>query len=215
MSADTLVNYELVAEVLQSIRNHPQHHDQSSWVGVKGSSLDQVEKFTIRHKTIEGVDFLLAEGSCETSACIAGWTLLHQGFRAEKPWNGHSSKPEAFYQRFVSSDGESSATTFDIGPEAALQLGIHEEDYDQVFMDMDNKRAVAQLMFLYEKGRLPSLLVYDGDDQLVEEFDSCDDMDFYDRYVFEDQESDDFRDQWYDRFLEAFPYQPEKEPFSE
>lgn len=210
MSVD-LVNYDLIHEVLQSIRNHPQHHDQSSWIGVKGSSLDQVENFTIRHKTIEGVDFLLAEGSCETSACIAGWALLHQGFRADRPWIGHSSKPEALYQNFVNED--TLVKSFDIGSEAALQLGIAGEAYDQVFMDMDNKRAVAQLMFLYEKGRLPSLVAYD-DGEEVEDFQPADDMDFYDRYVFEGQESDDFRDEWYARFEEVFPYVPEKEPFS-
>lgn len=207
------VNYPLIADVLQSIRNHPQHHDQTSWVGVKGASRNEVEGFAIKHQTIERVDILLAEGSCKTSACIAGWALLHQGFNAENPWKGNAQEPEAFYQKFRSADGETIIKSFDIGPEAALLLGIHDESYDQVFMDMNNKRAVAQLMFLYEKGRLPVVVAYD-DGEEVEDFRPADDMDFYDRYVFEDQESDDFEEEWYARFEEAFPYVPEKEPFN-
>lgn len=204
------VNYPLIADVLQSIRNNPKHHDQTSWVGAKADTKAEINQFVISHKVIKGQDFLVAEGSCETSACIAGWALLLEGYEAFSPGDvRYAPRLDTYYEKFSSPEGPI-VDSFSVSEEAAYLLRIH-EGADQIFMDMDNKRAVAQLMFVFEKGRLPQLDVYDEEDELVEDFDPSDDMECYDRYVFNGQESDEFRDEWYARFEETFPYNPPPE----
>ena len=201
------VNYPLIADVLQSIRNNPKHHDQTAWVGAKANTNAEINQFVISHKVIKGQDLLVAEGSCETSACIAGWALLLEGYDAFSPVDvQHARRADTYYEKFSSPEGPI-VDRFSVSGEAAYLLRIH-EGADQIFMDMDNKRAVAQLMFVFEKGRLPELDVYDEEDEFVADFDPSYDMECYDRYVFNGQESDEFRDEWYARFEETFPYSP-------
>lgn len=204
------VNYPLIADVLQSIRNNPKHHDQTTWVGAEANTKAEINQFVISHKVVKGQDLLVAEGSCNTSACIAGWALLLEGYEAFAPRDvDYSQRADTFYEKFSTPSG-STVDCFSVSEEAAFLLRIY-EGADQIFMDMDNKRAVAQLMFVFEKGRLPELEAFDEEGDLAEDFDPSDDMECYDRYVFNGQESDEFRDEWYARFEETFPYTPPPE----
>lgn len=197
------VNYSLIAEVLQSIRNNPEHHDQSTWIGVRADTKEDLDQFVISHKSLNRQDLLVAEGSCRTSACIAGWTLLLEGYKAHDPYSSSGYGNDTYYEEFSAPKGHI-VDVFSIVEEAAHLLGIG-EGADQIFMDMDSKRAVAQLMFVYEKGRLPEVKAYDDENEPVEDFDPAEDMDHYDRYVFDGQESEEFCDEWYARFWKTFP----------
>lgn len=144
------INYPLIEVVLQSIRNHPDKHEQAVWVGAKAEKKEEAEGFLIQHQTIGKDEFLVATGSCKTAACIAGWTLLHQGFVAQANRDALSGNEENQVWYSALSNGEDSE--FDpenIAPRAAEELGILDEECDQIFLDLNNQRAVAQLMFLY------------------------------------------------------------------
>ena len=207
-------NYPLIAEVLRSLRDHPDHHDQSSWVGITASKPEDLQKFTIKHEIVNGKDFLVSEGSCQTSACIAGWTLLHEGFKVSDPHGVGIGGNRTIFRGFTSPEGDS-YDLYSVGDLAAERLGplSWQNDFSQLFMDMEEDRAISQLMYLYDHGRLPKMEVYDeyGNPYTEEEFNPDEDMDMDARFVFAGMESDEFVSVQMKRFREAFPYVPPKE----
>lgn len=203
-------NYPLIAEVLQAIRNHPERHNQESWVALKTPEGKKREEFALNHLTIKGEELIVAEGSCQTSACIAGWALLYEGFEASDPFpNGMADNIS--YMRMTSPEGEG-FPSYEVATIAAHVLGIpQDQNADQLFMDMEEDRAVAQLMYFYDNGRLPELEVYEGE-FLLEDFDPSNDMDIsWCRFEFDGVASDEFVSAQKKRFEELFPYSPQEE----
>lgn len=205
------VNYELLHKVLQSVRNHPEHHDQSSWVGVVAPTPGEASKFTFSSVRIGMSDLIVAEGSCETSACLAGWTLLHSSFVAR---DGRSFDTQVRFDAFSAPSGDS--VSFEsVGEEAASLLGISNMRWGQVFFDYVNNRAIAQMMFLYVRGHLPEPVVTEVDEETGETSDP--DLSEWEDEVIMDSEyllldgmdHEQFAREWYERFLDFFV--PEKE----
>ena len=209
MSVD-LVNYDLIHEVLQSIRNNPEKHDQDSWVAVKGQDIEDAQGFIVNHVRIGLDDFFVATGSCNTTACIAGWALLHSEYVAA---DANILGTTGRYDALRDADGNSYYYS-EVGELAARRLGIENERYEQLFMDFINKRAIAQLMFLYEKGRLPDPTVTElneetgeGEDADLSKWDAEEIMDA-DHLLLEGMHDEEFAREWYARFEAAFA--PEK-----
>lgn len=202
------INYPLLRSVLQSIRNNPKAHNQGSWVGVKGEEPESFEKFVISHARIGQEEFVVATGSCQTTACIAGWTLLHSEYKADDIYKVSSLNNVASYDSLVDPEGRL-VINDDIGRAAARHLGIFELAYDQVFMDMVDNRAVAQMMFLHDKGRLPVPVAVDLDDDgerseyTLEDTEPNDLMDFT-HLELDGQDNEEFTRVWYARFEQEF-----------
>jgi hypothetical protein len=169
------INKELIGKILQSIQNHPREHRQTSWFG--WSHLNSGDQ-----KDIE--DF---EKDCGTTACIAGWALLHEGYKFEKS--------EISASIIVTSpSGEVSSDV--LVPSAAEELIVNGADDDgsldlyNVFYDLSEDRALAKFMFLYENERLPIESEDDDGDRFLET-------------LFED----DFTETWTEKINETFPPQ--------
>lgn len=84
------INIPLAVKVLRSILTHPEEHDQSSWLevvdfseapevdgGITSDTDEDGRTTESRTVTIKG----MLEGSCGTSACVAGWAALHEGWQ--------------------------------------------------------------------------------------------------------------------------------------
>lgn len=161
------MNKKLIAKVIQSIVDQPEKHEQESWVRVAAPHdtfgevvIDPEVKLTLKGE-VPISNLLALEGSCETTACIAGWTLLHEGYvtdASDLPTYGNVR-----VNRILSPHGDK-FTFEDIGLEAANRLGLWDQPFGQLFYDMNEESALAQLMFLYENERLPEIEVMCDED---------------------------------------------------
>lgn len=205
------VNIELVGQVLQSIRNNPKAHDQSIWVGAMTAGYKEADKFVIQNTRISMEDLLVATGSCQTTACIAGWALLHNEFVATEC---RSISANVQYSHLMDPDGDRYAYS-EVGVKAAEYLGIDKMPYGQLFNDYVDERAIAQLMYLYVNGELPSAIATDQDedgevvDYTVDEIEPEEIMEF-DYLLLAGMHEEDFTREWYKRFEEAFTPMPQK-----
>src|SRR5699024_2084761 len=82
------LNTPLAEKVLRSILTHPDEHDQNSWFDVVDFETVPESEGTIEREEFDGevtetrvitVKGML-EGSCGTTACVAGWAALHDGW---------------------------------------------------------------------------------------------------------------------------------------
>lgn len=140
-------NKELIGKVLRSIAEHPALHEQAEWIGDEGIKGEAVE--------FDLDDF---ENECGTTACIAGWALLHEGytFRFEAKEDGEWGPYTDLHA--VKGDEEPIGTrTF---PDVASQL-MGGDDYltasrfFDLFFTNGNEEAIAELMYAYENGEPP------------------------------------------------------------
>lgn len=150
------VNTELIGKVLQSIQDHPFEHVQNYWLDwtrVSGGSVFGLED--LKH-------------DCGTAACAAGWTLLHEGYQFRvipydemDPIRPH--RIQALKDGKVLPEGSI--------PETAAERISDDSDIDfhQLFYDLNEERAKAQLMFLYENGHLPEMTDWSGDELSVDD----------------------------------------------
>lgn len=141
---------ELIRNVLQSIRDNPQEHNQRFW-------FDELDGGITEDRTLTAQDF--ADGNaCGTTACIAGWITLHDGW-SYKVIKGEDSYGPLISHTLVKGDEFRDPDEAPYIAEAALGLERDDEDFDlnlgQIFYDLDNKRAIAQLMYYYKNGELP------------------------------------------------------------
>lgn len=144
------VNKELLGKVLQSIADHPGEHNQESWIGLPGEGEEEGEfSFTLD-------DF---QNECGTSACVAGWTLLHEGFQfdIDIQWD-----EEFQYHHAVSRAvrGELELSEREYPRVAAKALGDPEYLYSrwgEIFHDMHRDQVIARLMYAYTTGEFAHL----------------------------------------------------------
>ena len=201
------MNKKLLAKVIQSIVDQPEKHEQESWVRVAAPHdtfgevvIDPEVKLTLKGE-VPISNLLALEGSCETTACIAGWTLLHEGYATD------ASDLPAYgvvrVNQILSPDGDKFSFE-DIGLEAANRLGLWDQPFGQLFYDMNEESALAQLMFLYENERLPEI-----ENTYTDDFEP-DDMQDYDREDLrvEGESFETFTSTWLAVLHEKFPPSP-------
>ena len=182
MSANT----ELAGKILQSIADHPEEHKQASWIA---TDIIQAEG---------DFEFSLAEfeNDCGTTACIAGWALLHEGytFKIDSSWD---EKYEEYDTVTCALKEGRMVMDHDYGRVASKALANNDQNLAEairpLFHDMNEEFAIAKLTHLYFLGRLPEFTfsVSGGD-----------------RY--EGLRKQKFVDKWYGQWIEAFPPSKEK-----
>lgn len=195
------MNKKLIAKVIQSIQNQPEKHDQNSWVRIDSDDRTLLHGLTPQ---VPITNLLELEGACETSACIAGWALLHEGYMANVPGYDHYGSVRIITVFDQDGNGFSSDG---VGKEAAELLGIQDLSYGQLFYDMHEDGALAQLVYLHENGDLPEIeyVGEEGYDFLPE------DIQDYDRddLRFDGMVSENFINTWLAVANEKFPPAPQ------
>lgn len=142
-------NKELIGKVLQSIFDHPDEHDQEAWIRTEDVLGEGDFTFDLS-------DF---EKDCGTSCCIAGWAVLHEGFKfhISSEWDEQELETDT---EVVAVKGSKSLRQSEIPNFASDSLAGEDPDLrtrvHDVFFAMDNDLAIAELMCLYETGNLPS-----------------------------------------------------------
>lgn len=176
------INAALIGRVLQSIADHPEEHDQNRWIQSAGSLSEVGNELGLE-------DF---ESGCGTSACIAGWTVLHAGWKYQmaeeeyQEWDGQTVKLKEVVLVKAGEREDTSRT-----PKLALEaLGdpYNKSDIASVFYDFNDERAIAKLMFFYENGRAPKQRDVRGEEYSIEGF-----------------APEIFADLWYAKWEKAFP----------
>lgn len=174
-------NTALVGKILQSIADHPEEHDQSHWV--RTYDLPVADKGGECSLTL--ADF---EEGCGTAACVAGWTLLHDGWKFQFDVLP-GSDPEVV-QRAVKGDKELCDWEYSFTA-ASLLAGEDFELRDEIrhlFQDMSRERVIAKLAFVYFNGYYPTWgLTLSGDRR----FEGLKEYDFINKWHGE----------WYDHFI--------------
>jgi hypothetical protein len=188
------LNYPLIAEILQAIQDQPDKHDQDTWMTVSHETLVQMsnEGFTVEL----GLDSLLVpDDVCGTSACIAGWAVMLSGYKAISK-GGRTIRDFRSPEGFFFDD-------YSIAAEAGKLIGLDKDGIEQIFHDYTDDEAKAQLMFLYEKGRIPKITVDSPFGTAIHDTVEFEDYDLY----IEGQPQADFTEEWFQRLNNTFPPQ--------
>lgn len=173
-------NTELAGKILQSIADHPDEHAQAVWVG---SVRDQEGEFEFSLNEFEN--------GCGTQACIAGWTLLHEGytFKIDSSW---VEDFEDFDVVSCAVRGDEEITEFYYADVAARALvgddAVGRREVQALFHDMSVESVIAKLTFFHVHGRFPTFdLTRDGD------------------RLLEGEHAGEFIDKWYEQWMDLFP----------
>lgn len=155
-------NVKLAEDVLRSIFTVPENHLQDQWFEVAyfsevptvGSTIQKYEDGSSSETRTVTVNTML-EGSCGTTACIAGWATLHAGWKfnttlevSRDGWGGLSWGGLSY--EVVSPEGESEtfSSTPDLEIEGARALGLTFDQAQDLFYTMDEKEAAIRLYSL-------------------------------------------------------------------
>ena len=144
-------NVPLAEEVLRSIIGHPEEHDQSTWFEVTDYeklpkvdlSRDQTgdaaeESVTV---TVQG----MLEGSCGSTACIAGWAALLSGWKVRTTkitWDDGFEEVESIA---VSPEGTKQRGSVDFEEEGGELLGLDYDDAHFLFYNTEGEQAIVVL----------------------------------------------------------------------
>ena len=150
-------NVPLAEEVLRSIIGHPEEHDQSTWFEVTDYeklpkvdlSRDQTgdaaeESVTV---TVQG----MLEGSCGSTACIAGWAALLSGWKVRTTkitWDDGFEEVESIA---VSPEGTKQRGSVDFEEEGGELLGLDYDDAHFLFYNTEGEQAIV-VLYGYIKG---------------------------------------------------------------
>lgn len=161
------INIPLAEKVLRSILTHPDEHDQNSWFEVvdfetflEPEGAIEREEFDrgvaeTRVITVEG----MLEGSCGTTACVAGWAALHDG------WSVRTTRIDSegyvdIEQYAISPTGEEVGLgqNIDFQEQGQKALGLSDGESSQLFFDADDEMAPIYLYGLIRGIEFPNLL---------------------------------------------------------
>lgn len=151
------INIPLAEEVLRSIIGHPEEHDQSTWFEVTDYeklpkidlSRDQTEDAAEESVTVTVQGML--EGSCGSTACIAGWAALLSGWKVRTTkitWDDGSEDVESIA---VSPEGTQQRGSVDFEDEGGELLGLDHDDAHFLFYNTAGEQAIV-VLYGYIKG---------------------------------------------------------------
>lgn len=142
-----MTNKTMIKKVLVSIINHPEHHNQDDWFsGDFGEDHD--ESLSLED---------LEQDHCGTSACVAGWATLHDGWKVtHKPFTTNYG---TFWQKVFEREGQvlsskdGQASVSSLGEKA---LGLDEDSREGgfLFYETTNEEAIACLYSLLTTGKI-------------------------------------------------------------
>lgn len=144
--------------VLRSILALPDEHNQEQWFEVidfdalpEEGKVDETDDEGVVTKTRTITVNSMMEGTCGTTACIAGWAALHAGwkFNTTMEISPHDGWTAMTYET-ISPTGESEhlTSTPDLETQGAEALGLTHEQAQTLFFTMDEKFATVQLYAL-------------------------------------------------------------------
>lgn len=166
-------NYDVAENVLASVVALPDEHDQETWFDIRDwddipeqqvttgttewsdDCLDDVKEVPFEERTITANGML--EGSCGTTACLAGWAALYGG------WSVITRRTELSPGIFdtdlcvISPDGEKEqdwAYSVDFEWQGAEALGIPEDEASTLFMMMRREDAILAFYHIIKGGSL-------------------------------------------------------------
>ena len=166
-------NYDVAEKVLASVVALPDEHDQETWFDIKDwddipeqqvttgttewsdNCLDDVKEVPFEERTITANGML--EGTCGTTACLAGWAALYGG------WSVITRRTEYRPGWFdtdlcvISPDGKKEQDwtySVDFELQGAEALGIPEDEASILFMMMRREDAILHLYSVIKGGTL-------------------------------------------------------------
>lgn len=123
------LNVDLARRVITYARKHPEQHSQY------GYATPNLPEFSDPDDVIDPLDLVRAvqpvegEYRCMTAACIAGWAVVLAG-------------PDAVAEAYEDEDVNAFDPWFDLGRKL---LGLDYRQASDIFLDMDNERALENL----------------------------------------------------------------------
>ena len=147
------INVPLAEEVLRSIIGHPEEHDQSSWFEV--INFDELPQVNVKEGT-EGDSSTLSttvtakgmlEGSCGTTACVAGWAALLSGWQVRTTKHTFKDGWQDIYCTSISPEGavSSGETNPDFEAQGQELLELSEDDAHFLFYNTEGEQAIVVL----------------------------------------------------------------------
>lgn len=174
-------NIELAERVLRNILTFPEEHNQENWFEVVNLDFLPEEGFesTVNEdgSAFESHQITLnsmKEGSCGTSACVAGWAALEEGWKVKykqyfAPDGNFSSLYDVYNPAGELVQADISGPEFEeAGKEA---LGISDSDASILFFTMDEREAIISLYSLVKAGSIHALSLWDVAEMLGVPFD--------------------------------------------
>ena len=150
-------NVKRAEDVLRSILTVPEEHLQDQWFEVNDfngvptvvSTTQEDEDGGFSETKTVTVNTML-EGSCATTACIAGWATLHAGWKFNTTLEVSPDGWEGLSYEVVSPEGETE--TFPSPPELEIEgaraLGLTYDQAHDLFFTMDERDATVRLYAL-------------------------------------------------------------------
>lgn len=176
MSTTPTFNIKRAEDVLRSIFAMPESHQQDQWFDVYDfqqlPDKDATVKTVLGEGTVETRTVTIGgmlEGSCGSTACIAGWAALHAGWQIRTSMTTSPDGWENQHGVIISPNGEEEEYSGgpDLETEGAEALGLSEEDAHSLFFTMNEHEAIIQLYSLIKGDELYDNNVWD----LAEHFD--------------------------------------------
>lgn len=150
-------NVKLAEDVLRSILTAPEEHRQEQWFDVNdfsevpsvGSTIQKDEDGSSSETRTITVGTML-EGSCGTTACIAGWATLHAGWKFNTTLEISPEGWEDLSYEVVSPEGKSETffSNPDLEIKGARALGLTFDQAQDLFFTMDERYATIRLYAL-------------------------------------------------------------------
>jgi hypothetical protein len=163
------VNTIMAANVLRSIVSHPDEHNQNSWFDFS-HGLNMSERKTIEFTLQDALDEN-EEALCGTTACAAGWAVMHDGWTVK---NGIAAGLDSEPLTVVISKGDQTLRDPDFDEMGADLLGLSSREANLLFLIADDTEAVAALYVMATKGRFDKTLFESGCPIDIDDYDSRD-----------------------------------------
>ena len=187
-------NIELAERVLRNILTFPEEHNQDNWFEVVNPDILPGEGFesTVNEdgSAFESYQITvnsMKEGSCGTSACVAGWAALEEGWKVK--YKQHFVPDGNFSPLYDVYNPAGELVQADVrGPEfeeaGQEALGISASDANILFFTMDEREAIVSLYSLVKAGSIHALSLWDVAEMLGvpfgEDAESYDDDAYFD-----------------------------------
>lgn len=150
-------NKKRAEDVLRSVLSFPEEHLQDQWLEVKDfSQTSEIESSpeededgnSVETRTVT-VNSML-EGSCGTTACIAGWAVLHAGWKFNTTLKISPDGWESISYESISPTGdrEELASVPELERQGKRALGLTDDQVETLFFTMDEKLATIRLYSL-------------------------------------------------------------------
>ena len=164
-------NYDVAEKVLASVVALPDEHDQETWFDIRDWDdipEQQVTTGTTEHDDFHGIKEVpfeertvtangMLEGSCGTTACLAGWAALYGGWSVITRRTELSPGIFDTDLRVISPKGEVEQDwtySVDFELQGAEALGIPEDEASTLFMMMRREDAILAFYHIIKGGSL-------------------------------------------------------------